>query len=76
MTNKTTVKLSWSKREKDWIFDFPDWLGRGLSGPFFDMTKTTGHRTDWERDLKTMLTDHGYDYKTFKITVEKLKDKE
>jgi len=68
---KPAIKLKWSKRENDWIFDYPDNKGESLMGIFFDMMKTTGHRTDWEEDLKTMLTNAGYDYTTLKITVSK-----
>lgn len=66
------VKLKWSKREKDWLFDWPDNAGATLAGVFFGMTQTTGHRTDWQEDLKKMLTDRGYDYKSFRIICDKL----
>jgi hypothetical protein len=68
---KPAIKLKWSKRENDWLFDYPDNNGKSLMGVFFEMTKTTGHRVDWEEDLKTMLTNAGYDYTTLKITVSK-----
>lgn len=67
------VELKWSKREKDWIFNYPDLKGSTLTGIFFDMVKTTGHRTDWDEDLKTLLTNRGYDYTTLKITCKKIK---
>lgn len=69
---KKQVKMHWSKRENDWEFIYPDLDGKSLMGPFFDMTKTTGHKIDWEVEFKKMLTDRGYDYKTFKITCDKL----
>jgi hypothetical protein len=68
---KPKIKLKWSKKENDWIFDYPDNKGKSLMGVFFDMMKTSGNRTDWEDDLKTMLTNAGYDYTTLKITVSK-----
>ena len=68
---KPVIKLKWSKREKDWVFDYPDNNGKSLMGVFFEMTKTTGHHVDWEENLKTMLTNAGYDYTTLKITVSK-----
>jgi hypothetical protein len=68
---KPVIKLKWSKRENDWVFDYPDNSGKFLMGVFFEMMKTTGHRVDWEENLKTMLTNAGYDYTTLKITVSK-----
>lgn len=70
---KEKIQLRWSKREKDWLFKYPDNAGNTMMGVFFDMVKTTGHRTDWEEDLITMLTERGYDHKTFKITCDKIK---
>ncbi len=67
------IKLFWSKRNKDWTFNYPDNAGKTLMGIFFEMVKTTGHRCDFKRELKDMLNDHGYDYKTLKITCDKLK---
>lgn len=69
---KKKVKLFWSKREKDWMFVWPDNAGSSLRGIFFGMTKTTGNRVDWEEDLKKILTDRGYDYKTLRITCNKI----
>lgn len=66
------VKMYWSKRNKDWTFNYPDRSGKLLMGVFVDMLKTTGHRTDWQQDLKTILRDHGYDPDTFQITCKKL----
>ncbi len=71
MENK--IELKWSKREKDWIFNYPNWDGGTLTGVFFDMVKTTGHRTDWKEELKTLLANSGYDYTTLKITCKKIK---
>jgi len=68
--NKLTLK--WSKREKDWLCNYPDNAGSSLMGVLFDMTNVNKHRTQYDQDLKTMLTEHGYDYTTFKITVDKL----
>ena len=68
---KEKIILRWSRKENDWLFDYPDSAGRSLMGPFFDMMKTTGHRTDWQQDLKPMLEEQGYDYTTLKITVKK-----
>jgi len=62
---KVQVKMHWSKRENDWEFIYPDLDGKSLRGVFFDMTKTTGHKIDWEIEFKKMLTDRGYDYKTY-----------
>ena len=70
---KIQVVMKWNKKEQDWYFTYPDRLGKGLMGPFFDMTKTTGHRIDWEQNLKSMLSEAGYDYTTFKITCDKIK---
>jgi len=69
--NKKQIKLRWSKRENDWLFDGPDTKGHTMAGVFFDMVKTTGYRIDWEEELIKMLTDRGYDYKTLKITCDK-----
>lgn len=66
------IKLFWSKKEKDWMFKYPDDAGNSLTGVFFEMLKTTGHRMDWEEDLKKMLTDRGYDYTTLTITCKKI----
>lgn len=68
------IKLKYSKREKDYIFNYPDNAGCLLMGVFFDILKTNGHRIDWQQDLKDMLTEHGYDYKTLKITCNKIKN--
>lgn len=65
------IKLFWSKTDKDWKFSYPDREGRALMGPFFDMIKTTGHRTDWLKELSEMLKEHGYDPTTLKITCKK-----
>lgn len=69
---KKQIKLRWSKKEKDWLFDSHDEEGYLLAGVFFGMIKTTGHRTDWQESLISILTEKGYDYKTFKITCDKL----
>jgi len=69
---KKQIKLRWSKKENDWQFDYPDNAGSTMTGVFFGMVKTTGHRTDWQEELKAMLTERGYDYRTFKITCDKL----
>jgi hypothetical protein len=66
------IKLIWSKREKDWKFYYPDNSGRALRGVFFDMVKTTGHRTDWQKELAEMLRSHGYDPSTLKITCKRI----
>jgi hypothetical protein len=66
------VKLRWSTKENDWIAKYPDNAGKSLVGILFDMLKTEGHRINWEEDLKTILQDRGYDYKTFTITVKKM----
>lgn len=70
---KKQIKLRWSKRERDWLFDYPDLAGKSLMGVFFEMMKTTGHRIDWQEDLKSMLAEKGYDYQTLKITCDKIK---
>lgn len=66
------IKLVWSKKAKDWKFHWPDNAGAHLRGVFFDMVKTTGHRTDWQKELSEMLRDHGYDPTTLQITCKKL----
>jgi hypothetical protein len=66
------IKLTWSKQDEDWKVSYPDNAGRSLMGVLFEMTKTTGHRVDWEQDLIKMLTDRGFDYTTFTITCNKL----
>lgn len=45
-----------------------------MMGVFFEMVKTTGHRTDFKEGLMTMLAERGYDYRTLKITCDKLTD--
>lgn len=65
------VVMKWNKKELDWHITWPDRAGKSLSGPFFDMTKTTGHRTDWGKDLVSMLMERGYDPTTFQISVKK-----
>lgn len=71
---KDAIQLKWSKREKDWIFHWPDNQGSSLKGVFFEMIKTSGHRVDFEQDLIKMLDERGYDYTTLKITCKKKKD--
>ncbi len=75
MASKKKIVLKWSNRENDWKFYYPDNAGCLMMGVFFDIIKTTGHRIDWKEDLNKMLTDRGYDYKTLKITCEKINDK-
>lgn len=70
---KNKIQLRYSVREKDWVFDYPDDSGWSLAGVFFEMTKTIGHKIDWQQEFKQMLTERGYDYKTFQITCKKLK---
>lgn len=69
---KKQIKLRWSKKENDWLFNAPDDAGHTMAGVFFEMTKTTGHRVDWQEGLMTMLAERGYDYRTLKITCDKL----
>lgn len=69
------IELKWSKREDDWIFNYPDHEGATMAGPFFEMVKTTGYRIDWKEKLGKMLEDRGYDYKTLKITCKKKNNK-
>jgi len=71
MARKKKIELRWSKRERDWLFNYPDNAGCTMMGVFFDMVKTTGHRTDWQQELKKMLEERGYDYTTLKITCQK-----
>jgi hypothetical protein len=33
------IKLRWSKKEKDWIFNAPDNSGYTMAGVLFDMLK-------------------------------------
>ncbi len=75
------IKLSWSKKEDDWQFHYPDRMGNRLTGLFFEMLKIEENIRflqpnilDPDRKpptLKQMLTESGYDYKTLKITCEK-----
>jgi hypothetical protein len=69
---KNRIELKWSKKENDWVFNYPDNMGSTMMGVFFDMVKTSGHKTDWEQGLITMLAERGYDYRTFKIVCDKL----
>lgn len=71
MAKKEKIELKWSNKENDWLFNYPDNAGKSMADVFFDMIKTTGHRTDWKQDLKQMLEERGYDYSTLKITVKK-----
>lgn len=56
------------------VFNYPDNDGGNLMCVFFDILKTTGHRIDWQKGLKDILTEHGYDYKTLKNTCDKIKN--
>ena len=69
---KQKIELKWSKRKKDWEFHWSDNSGKSMMGVFFDMIKVNGHRMDWEEDLEKMLTERGYDYKSLKISCNKL----
>jgi hypothetical protein len=66
------IKLFWSKKDKDWKFNYPDRAGKSLMGVFFDLIKTKGHRMDWEIELSDILRAHGYDPTTFEITCKKI----
>lgn len=68
---KKKIELKWSKRENDWVFHYPDNAGKSMMGVLFDMVKISGHRMDWETDLKTMLEERGYDYKSLRIFINK-----
>lgn len=65
------IKLTYSKKEKDLLFNYPDNAGKGMMGIFFDMCTITGHRMDWGKTLQEALESHGYDYTTLKITCNK-----
>ena len=71
---KKKIQLRWSKKERNWLFSYPDDAGKSMMGVFFDMVKATGRRTDWEQGLMTMLAERGYDYRTLRITCDKLLD--
>lgn len=68
---KKRIELKWSKNQRDWMFSYPDNEGCSIMCVFFDMLKVSEHRVTWDEDLKKMLEDRGYDYKTLKITVDK-----
>lgn len=83
------IRLYWSKKENDWMMYYPDLAGKSLLGVFFEMLKVeenisflkyeprieNGERVLREnpQDLKQLLTERGYDYRTLKITCEKIK---
>lgn len=73
MDKQKEIKLTWSKKENDWLFNYSDNAGCSLMGVFFDILTISGHRMDWKEDLITKLTKNGYDYKTLKITCKKIK---
>lgn len=87
--HKNKIVLKWSKKENDWEFHYPDRAGNTLTGLFFEMLKIEENipfiRDEFKDgqlmkrinpiDLKTMLTERGYDYKTLRITCEKIKPK-
>jgi hypothetical protein len=85
---KVQFKLNWSKKEKDWLFHYPDDAGRSCMGLFFEMLKIEDNisfimnefkngalkKKAKPQTLKEFLTERGYDYKTLKITCDKFKD--
>jgi hypothetical protein len=70
--NKKLI-LKWSKQENDWQVKYPNNAGCSLMGVLFDMIQTDKRRINWEEDLIKLLTDRGFDYKTFTITVNQIK---
>lgn len=78
---KVTVK--WSKRENDWISNYPSRNGRITGNAFFDMIQKFEEfmSKDWQgkptefTNLRDYLSNGGFDPDTFTISVkEKLKD--
>jgi len=67
------IQLRWSKKENDWVFNFPDNTGKTMMGTFFDMVKVETPTNDGDKGLIDMLTERGYDYRTLNIICEKLK---
>ena len=66
--------LRWSVKENDWTFKYPDNKGKSLATIFFDMLKVENNLPFVDgKTLKELLTERGYDYKSFKITVDKIK---
>ena len=80
------IKLSWSKREKDWLFSYPNNAGKSLMDVFFGMMRIEENLRFLQpnilnpnavpQTLKEMLTERGFDYTTLKITCKKLPAKE
>lgn len=74
MSKQKKVVLNYNNKKKDFIFEYTDNNGKSLMAVFFNMIKTTGHRTDFKMNLEEILKYYGYDVNTFKITCKKLND--
>jgi len=75
------VTLRWSKKENDWICEWPEWENRSakaIAGGFFDMiqkfeefmSKDFEGRPTGFVTFREYLLSGGFDPDTFKITVE------
>lgn len=82
---KERIVLKWSKKDKSWMFHYPDLAGKSLMTFFFEMlkfenlsfNKPSVINPDYiPESLKDALTTRGYDYTTLKITVDKIKQSE
>lgn len=75
------LTLKWSKKEKDWVCDYPDNAGKNISGGLFVMIRKYEDfmSVDWQGKptdyigFRETLDKMGYDPDSFKITVKKKK---
>ena len=69
--SKFKVTLKWSKRERDWIVNWPEWKNgnaRILGNNFFTMIQEF---EKWKgEDLRKVISDAGFDPDSFTISVK------
>jgi hypothetical protein len=56
--------LKWSKKENDWVCNYPNLNGKHLMNYLFEVIK--------EYNLKNKLEEFGFNHKSFKISIEKV----
>lgn len=67
---KPKVTIKWSKREKDWLSQYPEWKNRSariLGNNFFTMISEF---EKWKgEELRKVISDAGFDPDSFTISV-------
>lgn len=78
----SSLIIRWSKKERDWIVDYPDRNGKIVGAAFFNMFSlfmawkekkdTTYILPDLSNKFSAYLKEAGYDPESMRITIKKL----